>query len=103
VGDYVALLRRLGLRRLSSRKNRTRALKAPRDGVSEEIGHAAHPRRHEPAFGPDEAHVSDALHEIIENRGDVGMREVIGQRHLGEEADAKAGENADPDRLDAVG
>jgi hypothetical protein len=31
------------------------------------------------------------------------MRKFIGQRHLGEEADAKAGQNAGPDRLDAVG
>jgi hypothetical protein len=71
--------------------------------VSEKIGHAAHAGLHKTTFGPDEADVSDALHEIIENRDDIGMREFIGKRDFGEEADAKAGQNAGPDRLDAIG
>src|SRR5580658_3250337 len=78
---------------------RLQLLKALRYGVSEEIGHATHACGHEPTLGPDQAHVSYALHKITEYRGHVGMREFIGQRDFGEESDAKAGQNAGPDRL----
>jgi hypothetical protein len=82
----------------------TCVLKARRYGLRKRVAHAAHACRHKPAFGPDQAHVSYyAFHKIIENRGDVGMREFIGQRDFGEEADSKAGQNAGSDRLDAVG
>jgi hypothetical protein len=71
--------------------------------LAKNVGHAPHARGHEPTLGPNEAHVSYALHKIIENREDIAMREFAGQRDFGEDADFKADQNAGSDRLNAVG
>ena len=67
-----------------------------------ELRRASHASRNEPALWPDKIHVPDAAYEPVEDCHDLWMGEFTDERHVGEKADADAGQDPGADRLDAV-